>query len=63
LGGAWDALWRVLPKDASVNAHLSDVISANSRNTLVRSTGRLANLVGVDDLIVIEKPDAVLAAN
>lgn len=60
--GAWDAVWSVLQKDASGNAHLGDVISTDSRNTLVHSTSRLVSLVGVDDLIVIETPDAVLVA-
>jgi mannose-1-phosphate guanylyltransferase/mannose-6-phosphate isomerase len=61
--GAWDAVWNVLQKDASGNAHLGDVISTDSRNTLVHSTSRLVTLVGVDDLIVIETSDAVLVAN
>jgi mannose-1-phosphate guanylyltransferase/mannose-6-phosphate isomerase len=61
--GAWDALWNVLPKDAAGNAHLGDVLFTDSRNTLVHATSRLVSLVGVDDLIVIETPDAVLVAD
>jgi mannose-1-phosphate guanylyltransferase/mannose-6-phosphate isomerase len=61
--GAWDAVWSVLPKDSSGNAHLGDVISTNSRNTFVQSTSRLVTIVGVDDLIVIETSDALLVAN
>ena len=53
----------MLPKDAAGNAHVGDVILTDSRNTLVQATSRLVSLVGVDDLIVIETPDAVLVAN
>jgi mannose-1-phosphate guanylyltransferase/mannose-6-phosphate isomerase len=61
--GAWDAVWSVLPKDASGNAHVGDVLFTDSRNTLVHATSRLVSLVGVDDLIVIETPDAVLVSD
>ena len=61
--GAWDAVWNVLPKDQVGNAHRGDVLTTDSRNTLVHATSRLVTLVGVDDLIVIETPDAVLVAN
>ncbi len=61
--GAWDAVWSVLPKDDSGNAHVGDVLFTDSRNTLVHATSRLVSLVGVDDLIVIETPDAVLVAD
>jgi len=61
--GAWDAVWKVLPKDDKGNACLGDVLSVDSRNTLVHATSRLVSLVGVDNLIVIETPDAVLVAD
>ena len=60
--GSWDAVWSVLPKDFSGNAHSGDVISTDSRNTIVHATSRLVSLVGVDNLIVIETSDAVLVA-
>ena len=61
--GAWDAVWNVLPKDEAGNAHLGDVLSTDSRNTLVHATSRLVSLVGVENLIVVETPDAVLVAD
>ncbi len=60
--GAWDAVWNILPKDPSGNAHLGDVLTTDSRNTLVHATSRLVSLVGVEDLVVIETADAVLVA-
>jgi mannose-1-phosphate guanylyltransferase / mannose-6-phosphate isomerase len=61
--GAWDAVWNVLPKDCNGNAHLGDVLTTDSRNTLVHTTSRLVSLVGVENLIVVETPDAVLVAD
>lgn len=61
--GAWDAVWNVLPKDDEGNAHVGDVLMTDSRNTLVHATGRLLALVGVQNLVVVETPDAVLVAD
>jgi mannose-1-phosphate guanylyltransferase/mannose-6-phosphate isomerase len=61
--GAWDAVWNMLPKDDQGNAHLGDVLTTDTRNTLVHASSRLVSLVGVQDLIVIETPDAVLVAD
>ncbi|MDD5247866.1 MAG: mannose-1-phosphate guanylyltransferase/mannose-6-phosphate isomerase [Rhodocyclaceae bacterium] len=61
--GAWDAVWQALPKDAAGNAHFGDVLTTDSRNTLVHATSRLVSLVGVRDLVVIETSDAVLIAD
>ena len=61
--GAWDAVWNVMPKDEHGNAHVGDVLSTHSNNTLVHASSRLVSLVGVSDLIVVETPDAVLVAD
>ena len=61
--GAWDAVWSVLPKDAQGNAHVGDVLATDCRNTLVHATSRLVALVGVQNLVVVETPDAVLVAD
>lgn len=61
--GAWDAVWNVLPKDENGNAHLGDVLTTSTRNSLIHATSRLVTLVGVDDLIVVETADAVLVAH
>ena len=61
--GAWDAVWDVLPKDDAGNAQVGDVVSYNTRNTMVHASSRLVSLVGVNNLVVIETPDAVLVAD
>jgi mannose-1-phosphate guanylyltransferase/mannose-6-phosphate isomerase len=61
--GAWDSVWKVLEKDDKGNVNNGDVLHTSSKNNLVHATSRLVSMVGVEDLIVIETPDAVLVAN
>ncbi len=61
--GAWDSVWQALEKDKNGNAHFGDVLTADSKNNLIHSSSRLVSLVGVENLIVIETPDAILVAN
>ena len=61
--GAWDAVWFAAPKDAQGNALTGDVLLADSSNTLVHSTSRLVSVVGVENLVIVETPDAVLVSD
>ncbi|WP_273490269.1 mannose-1-phosphate guanylyltransferase/mannose-6-phosphate isomerase [Roseateles chitosanitabidus] len=61
--GAWEAVWQVADKDEAGNASRGDAIIADSRNTLVHATSRLVSAVGLDNVVVVETPDAVLVAD
>ena len=61
--GAWDALWKVLPKDGQGNVQQGDVLMHDSEGTLAMSEGRLIACVGVRDLVVVETADAILVAH
>ena len=61
--GAWDAVWQTADRDASGNATRGDALVADSRNTLVHATSRLVGVIGLDDITVVETPDAVLVAH
>jgi mannose-1-phosphate guanylyltransferase/mannose-6-phosphate isomerase len=61
--GAWDAVWQVSPKDADGNASVGDALVTDSRNTLVHATSRLVGVVGLDNVVVVETPDAVLVVD
>src|SRR5512133_1755765 len=61
--GAWDALWQVLPKDASGNVSQGDVLLQDCENTLALSEGRLIACVGVSDLVVVETADVILVSH
>lgn len=60
--GAWDALWLVANKDAAGNATRGDVMLRDSSGSLVMADGRMVACIGIDDMVVIETPDAVLVA-
>lgn len=61
--GSWSALWAVQDKDVDGNAVQGDVWLHDTRNTLVRAETRLVTVIGGEDLIVVESPDAVLVAS
>ncbi|MCA1971436.1 MAG: mannose-1-phosphate guanylyltransferase/mannose-6-phosphate isomerase [Caenispirillum sp.] len=61
--GAWDALWEVLEKDADGNVAQGEVLLHGSRDTLAFADGRMIACVGVDNLVVVETPDAVMVAH
>ncbi len=61
--GAWDAVWQVAKQNSDGNASIGDVLTTNSKDTLVIANHRLVSTVGVENLIVIETADAVLVAN
>jgi len=61
--GAWDALWKVLPKDDEGNVARGDVLLHDCRNTLVMSASPLVACIGVEDLVVVETPDAILISH
>ena len=61
--GAWDSLWEVLPKDSQGNVAQGDVLLNGCCNALVLAKHRLVACVGVEDMVVVETPDAVLVAH
>ncbi|MDT9001343.1 mannose-1-phosphate guanylyltransferase/mannose-6-phosphate isomerase [Paucibacter sp. APW11] len=61
--GAWEAVWQVADKDAHGNATQGDALLADSSNVLVHATSRLVGVVGLDNVVVVETPDAVLVAD
>jgi len=61
--GAWDAVWQVSPKDSDGNAAHGDVLFARSHNSLVHASSRLVSVIGLDDVVVVETPDAVLVSD
>ena len=62
--GAWDAVWQVAAEGRGRQRHRSATCcSSDSRDTLVHATSRLVGVVGLDDVVVVETPDAVLVAD
>ena len=63
--GSWSAVWDVLDHDADGNATTgSAVVLLDSRNSLVHSDDTiLTAVVGVDNVVVVTTPDAVLVTS
>jgi mannose-1-phosphate guanylyltransferase / mannose-6-phosphate isomerase len=62
--GSWSAVWDILEHDSDGNAIDGPAILQDSRNTLVRSDETiLTTVVGLDDVVVVVTPDAVLVAS
>jgi mannose-1-phosphate guanylyltransferase/mannose-6-phosphate isomerase len=60
--GAWDALWDLEEKNADGNVIHGDVHAADTRNALLIAQHRLLACVGLEDVVVVETPDAVMVA-
>ena len=62
--GSWSAVWDVMSHDAEGNASTGSVVFYDSRNSLVRSEDAiLTAVVGLEDIIVVATPDAVLVTS
>jgi mannose-1-phosphate guanylyltransferase/mannose-6-phosphate isomerase len=66
--GAWDAVAEATPADAhgnTVNLQTArgETIVIDSRNTHIESHGRLVAAIGLDNLLIIDTPDALLVAD
>jgi len=60
--GSWSAVWDAGSPDAEGNVVSGDVLLEDARGTLVLSQGRLVAALGIEDMVVIETPDAVMVA-
>ncbi len=58
--GSWSALADEIPCDSSGNHHRGRVHSEDSLGNVLVSTGPALSVVGVNDLVVVATPDAVL---
>lgn len=61
--GSWKAVSEQLPADAAGNTVVGESMLVGSSNTHVQSDSRLIAAVGVDNLLVVDTPDAVLVAS
>jgi len=58
--GSWQAWDEILEKDKEGNAFKADVINLRSKNITVLGDNRLIATIGLDDLIIVDTPDALL---
>lgn len=60
--GSWNALWQSSLKDLNQNVSYGDVVLEDTKNSLIYSNHKLVATLGIDNLIIVETPDAVLIA-
>ena len=61
--GTWGAIWEASSQDRNGNAFKGRVDAVATHNSLVHSDGVLTTVVGLDDVVVVATPDAVLVAS
>lgn len=61
--GAWSALWEVSPRDDAGNVIDGDTFVHNAGDNLLMANHRMVAAIGVNGLIIVETPDAVLVAD
>ena len=61
--GAWSSLWEVSPRDEQGNVVEGDVYTHDTNDSLLISQHRLLAAIGVNNVIIVETPDAVLVVD
>jgi mannose-1-phosphate guanylyltransferase/mannose-6-phosphate isomerase len=61
--GSWKALWDIRDKDDDGNVVIGDVRVEGSRDCYVHSTRRMVVGIGLDNMVIVETPDAILVAS
>lgn len=61
--GSWHALADLAESDEHGNRTLGDVVHVNSRNCFVQSEDRLVATLGLENIMIVDTPDAVLVSH
>lgn len=61
--GSWRALHDLSEKDSDGNCLIGDIVQLNTKNSYLRSEKRMIAALGLQDCIIVETADAVLAAH
>lgn len=59
--GSWKSIYEVSQKDENNNVFVGHVLDKDSKNSFVYSSSKLVATIGLEDTIVIETEDAILA--
>ncbi len=61
--GSWSSIWEVSERDGDGNVARGDVLTHDTKNSLLMADRRCIAAVGLDNMIVVETADAVLVAD
>jgi mannose-1-phosphate guanylyltransferase/mannose-6-phosphate isomerase len=59
--GSWKSIYDVSKKDENGNVKIGHVLDVDSKNSFVYSSSKLVATIGLEDVIVVETEDAILA--
>ncbi len=59
--GSWQSIYDISPKDEKGNVLIGHVLDNDSKNSFVYASSKLVATIGLEDTVVIETEDAVLA--
>ena len=61
--GSWESVWENAEHDSSENVLVGDVSAQGVSGSYVHATSRVVAIAGVEDLVVVETPEAVLVVS
>ncbi|MDD3593585.1 MAG: mannose-1-phosphate guanylyltransferase/mannose-6-phosphate isomerase [Candidatus Gastranaerophilales bacterium] len=61
--GSWQSIYDVEQKDENQNVITGNVIAKNCKNSLIYSSSKLVSAIGLENVILVETSDAVLACS
>jgi mannose-1-phosphate guanylyltransferase len=61
--GSWAALHRIMSKDSNGNSGNGKWLALGAKNCLIHAPDRLVVLLGIDDALVVDSPDALLVGD
>lgn len=61
--GSWEAYHKLFQADQDGNTILGDAILIDSKNNFIHSQGRMIASIGINNLAIIDTPDAMLITN
>jgi mannose-1-phosphate guanylyltransferase/mannose-6-phosphate isomerase len=61
--GSWSSLWDIAPRDANGNYSHGETLLEDTTNSYVHSEKSIVATIGVDNLIIVDTPDALLVAS
>ena len=59
--GSWKSIYDVSNKDENGNVKIGNIIDEGSKNSFVYSSSKLVATIGLEDVVIVETEDAVLA--
>ncbi len=58
--GNWDMMDALQDVDSDGNVRIGDTLTINTKNSVVYSSGKMIAVVGMDNVVVVEAPDAIM---